>query len=90
MNWDDVSFVLRSRTRKSVLTKLETEKTPTILARELKTSIPNISRALRELKAKGLVITVTPNARVGRIYSITEEGRVVLAKVKEISRVDTV
>jgi len=85
MSWDTVSFVLRGKNRKAVLVSLSTPKTPTILASELHTSIPNISRALRELRSKRLIESLTPNARAGKLYVATDQGRAVLAKVNEIS-----
>ena len=84
MSWENVSYVVGSKTRKAVLIKLDTAKTPTILATELHTSITNISRALRELQSKGLVECVTPKARVGKIFKVTQEGKNALAKVKEM------
>ena len=84
MSWENVSFVVSSKTRKTVLMKLETAKTPTILARELNTSIPNISRALRELQSKGLIECVTPKARVGKIFMVTQEGKTVLMIVRQM------
>ena len=84
MSWENVSFVVRSKTRKAVLMKLDTAKTPTILARELHTSIPNISRALRELQSKMLIECVTPKARVGKISIVTQEGEAVLIRVKQM------
>lgn len=84
MSWDDVSYVIGSKTRKAVLIKLETAKTPTILAKELNTSIPNISRALRELQAKALVECLTPEARVGKIFVATAKGKDTLKKAKGI------
>lgn len=84
MYWDEVSYVIGSKTRSSVLTKLETAKTPTILAKELHTSISNISRALRELQSKELIECVTPNARVGKVFIATDKGREVSLKVRQI------
>jgi len=84
MSWENVSFVVSSKTRKTVLMKLETAKTPTILARDLNTSIPNISRALRELQSKELIECVTPKARVGKIFMVTQEGKAVLMRVKQM------
>ena len=84
MSWDDVSYVVRSKVRSSVLSELEAAKTPTVLARGLHTSIPNISRALRELQGAGLIELLTPDARVGKIYVATPKGRAVLAKVKSV------
>jgi predicted transcriptional regulator len=85
MSWEAVSFVLRGKNRKAVLASLASPKTPTILASELHMSIPNISRALRELRSRRLVESLTPNARTGKLYVATDQGRVVLTKVKEIS-----
>lgn len=84
MSWEDVGFVIHSKTRKAVLTALVRERTPTILARELHTSLPNISRALRELQAKGLVECMTPRTRVGKIFAASAKGRKVLGRVGEM------
>jgi predicted transcriptional regulator len=84
MSWEDVSFVVRSKTRKSVLMELQTPKTPTMLARELHTSLANISRTLRELQRKGLVECITPRVRVGKIFALTDKGKRVSAKIKSM------
>ena len=85
MSWEDVSYVLRSKTRKSVLVRLETPKTPTLLAQELHTSMPNISRALRELLSKKLIESLTPKVRSGKLFVVSKHGRRVSSRVKEIS-----
>jgi predicted transcriptional regulator len=85
MSWDDVSYVLRSKTRKAILTKLDTPKTPTLLAQELHTSTPNISRALRELLGRKLIESLTPKERSGKLFVASKHGRLVSSKVKEIS-----
>jgi predicted transcriptional regulator len=85
MSWEDVSYVLRSKTRKVVLTRLETPKTPTLLAQELHTSTPNISRALRELLSKKLIESLTPKERSGKLFVASKHGRLVSLRVKEIS-----
>jgi len=88
MSWEDVSYVLRSKTRKAVLTKLNTPKTPTLLAQELHISTPNISRALRELIARKLVESLTPNERSGKLFVASKHGRLISSKVKEISEAE--
>jgi predicted transcriptional regulator len=85
MSWEDVSYVLRSKTRKAVLAKLDAPSTPTLLATDLHTSIPNISRALRELLARKLVESLTPKQRSGKLFVASKQGRLVSSKVKEIS-----
>ncbi len=86
MSWDDVSYVVRSKTRAAVLLKLASAKTPTILARELHMSLPNISRALRELQSKGLIELVTPKARLGKIFVASERGKSVSSKLKDMEK----
>jgi predicted transcriptional regulator len=85
MSWEDVSYVLRSKTRKAVLIKLDTPKTPTLLAKELHTSIPNISRTLRELLARKLIESLTPKERSGKLFVVSKHGRLISSKVMEIS-----
>jgi predicted transcriptional regulator len=88
MSWEEQSFVIRSKVRKSILLELQTPKTPTILANELHTSIANISRGLRELSSKGLVVCMTPKARVGKIYASTEKGKKVSSKLRQMIGTD--
>ncbi len=85
MSWEDVSYVLRSKNRKSVLLLLDRPKTPTSLAKELHTSTPNISRALRELLSHKLVVSLTPNARSGKLLISTKYGREVASKLREVA-----
>lgn len=82
MDWDDVSYVLRSKTRRAVLASLANPKTPTSIARELGISTPNISRALRELRARKLIVSLTPAARSGKLFQATQQGRVISAQLK--------
>ncbi|MGI0081103.1 MAG: ArsR family transcriptional regulator [Nitrososphaerales archaeon] len=85
MSWEEVSYVIRSKTRKLVLMHLESEKTPTILSKELHISMPNVSRALAQLRQKGLVDCMTPRARVGKIFVVSNKGRSVLEKVRKMT-----
>jgi predicted transcriptional regulator len=86
MSWEDVSYIIRSKNRKSVILELETPKTPTMLARTLKTSMPNISRTLTQLQNKGLVTCLTPEERVGKIYSLTDKGKEASKKIAEMTQ----
>ncbi len=81
MSWEDVSFVIRSKTRKSIIAQLHAPKTPTLLTRELHLSIANISRGLRELQSAGLVECLTPEVRVGKIFALTGKGKKVSSKI---------
>ena len=58
-----VSFVLRGRIRHKILVALVKPKTPTQLAREIKTHQSTTSRALNSLEEKGLVNCLTPKEK---------------------------
>jgi len=84
MSWDDVSFVMASKNRKAILLELESPKTPTILAEKVQINLAHVSRALTELEKKAIVVCLTPKKRVGRIYSLTDKGKEVLEKVRNM------
>lgn len=86
MFWEDVGYVLASRTRKSVILHLENPKTPTILAKTLNMNLANVSRTLSQLEESGLATCLTPKKRVGRIYSLTKKGSKVLAEVRKMDQ----
>lgn len=86
MSWDDVSYVIASKTRKAVLLKLETPRTPTFLSKELNVNLANISRGLAELEDKGIVVCLTPNQKVGKIYSLTKKGADIIGKIQVMEK----
>ncbi len=86
MSWDDVSYVIRSKARQKLLLALETARTPTLVAQEMHTSLANVSRTLRELESKGLIELITPEARVGKIFRTTDEGRAVSKRIRDMKR----
>ena len=79
-----ISFVLRGARRKVVLESLTNPKTPKDIAQECKISTSNVSNALIELKDKGLVNCITPEAHFCRFYELTKKGKELLDKIKEI------
>lgn len=78
-----VSFVNRSRIRKSVLENFEEPYTPTELSEIIKTHRSTVSRAILELEKKGLVKCITPNEKMGRYYQISDQGRKILEIIKK-------
>ncbi len=84
MSWKRVSYVIASKTRKSIVLKLESPRTPTILAKALNVNLANISRALSELEEKEILVCLTPEKRVGKIYSLTKKGKLVLESIKKM------
>lgn len=74
-DYELVSYLLRGRRRKAVLQSLTKPKTPKEIAKECKISTSNVSKALSELQAKGLVVCITPKAHFYRFYKITKLGK---------------
>ncbi len=81
MDWDKYSFVIRAKNRTKVLLALSKVKTPTQLAKELGLNLSHTSRALKELEKEGLIKCLTPNERVGRIYTRTELGKEIAEEI---------
>ncbi len=84
MSWNDVSYVIASKTRKSIIVRLETPRTPTFLAKDLDLNLANISRAIAELEDKSIVICLTPKQKVGKIYSLTKKGKNIVSKIQKM------
>jgi DNA-binding MarR family transcriptional regulator len=74
--WSDFSFVVSSGYREKVLVSLAPKpKLPMQLAEETKLRIAHVSRALRELSDRGLVVCLTPDVKArGRLYGLTNVG----------------
>ena len=83
--WELISFA-RGRVRRLCLESLQGgPRTPGDISRSSGVHLSHISRALRELRSKGLVECLTPKAMKNRIYRITEKGRKALKGLKELS-----
>lgn len=82
--WKDVSFIISSEYRKKVLEGLLTPKTPSKLSKEVNINIAHISRALSELESRKIVECLTPESNKGKLFRMTEHGKNVLLKVKEL------
>jgi len=86
MSWEEISYVVASKTRKSMLLKLETPRTPTFLAKDLAINLANVSRSLSELETKGMIVCLTPDQRTGKIYSLTKKGKQALETIKNMEK----
>ena len=75
-DWDAVSFVISSQYRVAVMRRLsESPATPARIAEDADVGIAHISRALQELRERGLVeLLVSEECRKGRVYGMTEDG----------------
>ena len=83
-----ISFVMSGKVRIRILQiLLNGKKTPTMLAKEIKTHQSTTSRALLSLEKKNLVKCLTPRAKLSRIYEITELGKKVSNEISQILKV---
>lgn len=81
--YEDLGFILAGSTRRIILNLLKQGFiTPSMLAAESKIPLSHVSRSLKELSERGLVICKTPERNKGRIYELTEYGDTVLLKLK--------
>ncbi len=87
MDWNTYSYVIRSKNRKKVLLALTNPKTPTQIAEELGINLSHVSRALKELEIKRIVECLTPEEKIGRIYSRTSIGEEIAEKLTKIEKI---
>ena len=60
--------------------------TPTELKSKYRVPISRISAVLKDLIENGLVNNLTPERRKGKLYSLTEKGKLILREIHEISK----
>ncbi|MBU2589733.1 MAG: winged helix-turn-helix domain-containing protein [Nanoarchaeota archaeon] len=79
-----ISFILRAKNRKRILSLLEKEyKLPAQLMKETGMYKSHVSRTLKELKDKRLIACKNPDDHTFRFYTLTKKGKVILKEVKE-------
>lgn len=83
MNWEEYSFVVRSKERKRIFLLLVRPKTPSEISRELSKKAPQVSRTLKQFSEKGLIECKTPSNKIGRVYILTKKGKKLLEYFKE-------
>ena len=72
------TYVETSTYRLRVMKSMEgTPKTPTNIARDSKIRPNHISNTLKQLKSKKLVECMNENMRKGRLYRLTDTGKLV-------------
>ncbi len=79
--WSDFSFVASSGHREKVILSLASHpKLPKQISQDTGLRSVHVSRALRELRVRGLVECLTPEAKTrGRLYGITGSGSALVA-----------
>ena len=87
---DKLGFVRASRYRNNIILFVgNSVKKPSEIANSVDLSDKNISRYLKDLKEKNLIVCLNENAKMGRLYKLTDEGRGLLeclSPMKKISK----
>ncbi len=75
VDWDLIGFVVASNYRRKVVEELSKGvKTPKQISKATKIRINHVSNLLSDLSAKELLECKNPNAKVGRLYELTDKG----------------
>lgn len=84
-DWDEVSYVVSSRYRVVVLEHLaDNPAIPSQIVDETGQDFSSVSRALGNLRSRGLVELLVPETRKkGRVYGITGKGTRVWNRIEE-------
>ena len=73
--WERYGYVVGSKNRKIVLRTLDRPYTPLELAKKTGLGMNLTSRALRELDKQAIVVCRNPDAKMGRVYELSELGK---------------
>ena len=81
-NYSLLSFILRGERRKAILLCLDKPKIPKEISQICNVSIHNVSKSLKELADKGLIVCKNPEDKFYRFYELTKKGKDILKEVK--------
>lgn len=75
-DWDDIGFVISSEYRTVVLERLaKSPSTPSQIASDCGVAVTHISRALKQLRNRSMVVLLVPEERKkGRVYTLSDKG----------------
>lgn len=75
--WDDVSYIVSSTYRTAVCGRLaEGAATPSTIADDTDLELAHASRALKQLRGRGIVRLLVSDSRTkGRVYGMTDTGQ---------------
>ncbi len=85
MEIDEINFILRGSRRRKILKKLEniSGKNISYISKELKLSITNVSKTIKELEKNNYVICENPKKYHYKMYKLTKKGKSVLFEIKK-------
>ena len=80
--WAEVGYITISKNRSKVMKILaDGPKIPSQIGNEAGIRTNHVSNNLRQLSDHGLVECINPNAKKGRLYMLTEKGKIVVEKI---------
>ena len=82
-NYSLLSFILRGERRKAILLCLNKPMIPKEIANCCKVSIHNVSKSLKELVNKGLIVCKNPNDKFYRFYELTKKGKEIIKELED-------
>ncbi|MEM3113084.1 MAG: MarR family transcriptional regulator [Candidatus Pacearchaeota archaeon] len=85
-NYSLLSFILRGERRKAILLCLNKPMIPKEIADSCKVSIHNVSKPLKELVDRGLIVCKNPNDKFYRFYELTNKGRDILKELDKTTK----
>lgn len=84
IDWDKYGWVKSSEYRQELLLNLDDfPQTPTDLRDETEFHRSHISSVLQDLAEKDLVECLNPDAKKGRVYDLTEEGKEIVEALQQ-------
>ena len=78
-----VTFVLRAKIRKEIMLGLTKPKNQNLLAKEIGTHLPTISRAIKALELRKLIKCLNPEEVHFKLYALTDIGKFVQEELKK-------
>ena len=79
---DEIGFVKISEQRQKIMKELKNKlKIPTEIAKSTNMSVSEVSRSLRTLKDRKIVVCLNEDKRVGRVYTLTDKGKKILKTI---------
>lgn len=85
IDWKTYGFLVGSRYRiRVILSLVSRPQVPSKIAKDVSMNLAHVSRTLNELESHGLVKCLTPSRSKGRLYEVTETGKRMIRKYKEL------
>ncbi|MFH1358419.1 MAG: MarR family transcriptional regulator [archaeon] len=85
-NYSLLSFILRGERRKAILMCLDKPMIPKEIANRCNVSIHNVSKSLKELVDRGLIVCKNPNDKFYRFYELTKKGKDILKELDKTTK----